>query len=194
MANIFAPFAVATTSVLIKTLANTTAITAETQRGSGKRSHPRWSRLKLAIAPGPRPKPKKSAKEKNRETQVNATLVETKVDELALLVAEQIQTPEQARVELSEWCKQWERDRFAASKLFEAKLAEINNTKVTLSQARQQLERLVTEGVEDSDIEIAIAQLCQRLWRVTPNPQPHLPGTGEAIRRDSNSSPPFPLT
>ena len=61
----------------------------------------------------------------NKELVVNTAQVEAKAEELALLVAEKIYSPEQAALTLSEWCRQERRDRFTANKILEGFLNQL---------------------------------------------------------------------
>ena len=124
------------------------AIVPNTQNGD----HPRRNR-----------KPRKSAKEKNRDVQLNAAQVETKVDELAMMVASEIHTAEQAALELSTWCKEWGHDAFNAGKLLTAKLNELSTQpKLTLEDARKRLEALAAEGVPLSDVQVECFRLAEQ--------------------------------
>jgi hypothetical protein len=132
--------------------------------------------IRNAIAPlpqiGDQPayprKPKKSARERVREVQLDSARVESKVEELLLLVGSGTHTLEQAQVELGIWAKAEGLSPFDAGQLFKAEAKELGlaggSTKtdlLTLEQTRQQLECLVAEAVTSSDIEIQIAALAK---------------------------------
>lgn len=64
----------------------------------------------------------KPAKQIEKAVQLASAHVETKVDDLALMIAEGHETLEQARVTLSEWCKEYRYNEFNAGQLLKAKV------------------------------------------------------------------------
>ncbi|MEM7067132.1 MAG: virulence-associated E family protein [Cyanobacteria bacterium P01_B01_bin.77] len=72
--------------------------------------------------PKQRTKPRKSRKEKDREIQLNAAELEAKISELVDEIDFGYATKEQALVTLAEWCKTEGRDKYSATKLFNAQL------------------------------------------------------------------------
>ncbi|MEM1309857.1 MAG: DUF3987 domain-containing protein [Cyanobacteria bacterium P01_H01_bin.153] len=111
-------------------------------------------------------KSQKSAKAKNRDIQLNAAQIEAKVDELAIMVADEIHTTEEAAVELSIWCKEWGHSEFNAVKLLTAKLEQLSKKSgLTLEDARKRLEALVDEGVAYSDVQMEAIHLAAQTGR-----------------------------
>jgi hypothetical protein len=115
----------------------------------------------------PRPKKKPSARERERAVQLDSARIEAKVDELLLMVGEGIHTLEQAQIELGNWAKAEGYSAFDAGQLFKAKAKELGLVGagtpkpdlLTLEEVRQQLERLVIEGVGAADIELELVNL-----------------------------------
>ena len=77
-----------------------------------------------------KPKPNKNGRFRSPKDQEKAATsasvhIENKVGELALLVAEEHETPGTARVILATWCKEFGYDKFAASQLLNEKLKTV---------------------------------------------------------------------
>ena len=69
-------------------------------------------------------KKQKSRKQKDRDIQLNAAELEAKIDELVDDIDLGYATKEQSLVTLAEWCKVEDRDKYAATKLFNARIKE----------------------------------------------------------------------
>lgn len=83
-----------------------------------------------AAQPEPKRKPNKNGRfrtpdEKERSVTSSSTHIESKVGELALLVAEKYESPGTARVILATWCKEFGYDKYAASQLLNEKLKTV---------------------------------------------------------------------
>lgn len=77
-----------------------------------------------SFIPGSRPhkRPRKTARDMERSAQVNAAMVETKVDELIAMVQLGSETEAEAQVTLAAWCKENGEDKFAAGQLLRERL------------------------------------------------------------------------
>lgn len=110
-------------------------------------------------------KRQKSQKEKERDVQVNATQVECKVDELINIITMGSQTAAEAGLELSEWCKANNRDRFVAGRLLKERLetAGLGETEKKtippLADLNEAIKSLVAQSIDGSELTTRLQSL-----------------------------------
>lgn len=80
----------------------------------------------------------------DKEVAFNAAEVQAKAEELALLVAEKVYSPEQAAISMSEWCRANRKDNFSASKLLQGILKRIAPDDSHLEGIQEDAEALKT--------------------------------------------------
>lgn len=92
--------------------------------------------------------------QKDREVLRNTAEVEAKCEELALLVAENIYSSEQAALSLSEWCRTERRDRYTAQQVLKGLLEKVAPSDETqeLETNSQELEKLVLSYIGESKL------------------------------------------
>jgi hypothetical protein len=129
----------------------------------------------------PRPKPKPTAREREKLAQAESVRIETKVDDLWRMVQGGYHTPEQAVIELEQWCRGEGLNAFNPVQLLRAKL---NPDLLTLEQVKQQLERLALEGVKNTAIQMAIADLA----KASGNPPHAIKAIYQAIAAEADLS------
>ena len=78
----------------------------------------------------------------DKEVAFNAAEVQAKAEELALLVAEKVYSPEQAAISMAEWCRANRKDGFSASKLLQGILKKLLSSNDCLEGVHEDAEAL----------------------------------------------------
>lgn len=119
-------------------------------------------------------KRQKSQKEKDRSTQVNAALVEFKVDELIRDIDLEYKTEAQAGVELSAWCAENTCDRYAANQLLRERLKQVDldkpqSTQIISNQLLESaIDSLIAKDIDGSTLTLRLSALADEFHKPLP--------------------------
>ena len=107
-----------------------------------------------------------------KETALNTAEVQAKAEELALLVAEDIYTPEQAALSMSEWCRTNGRDKFSANQLLRALLKQVvpsDDELETIAEDAKALKALAIAYAHETRLteSLVIRERLRRRFRLT---------------------------
>ena len=119
--------------------------------------------------PGTRPRKKqKSSRQRDRDTQVNAAIVETKIDELVEMVAiGSYETDAEALLTLTSWCKEhgYEKHIFPATQLFRQRLKTARSQCNDTPSLEATIDNLVSQDLEGSQLTLLLTALAEEFHK-----------------------------